>query len=212
MTDRKTIWTIVGLVGGYIMLQLVADVAAVKIVDIWGLTMPAGTFIFAVTFTWRDMLHKRLGKEWARAAIVIAAICNLIMVGYFLFAIELPAAVFWGSQESFHAVLGVVWRVALASIAAEVVSELVDTEVYHVLAKRLTGQWQGGRVLGSNLISLPVDSLIFTVLAFGGTMPVSGLWAIAKGQIVFKGIVTLISVPGIYVVPERPVWQGAPGD
>lgn len=204
---KKTIWTIVGFVGGYIMLQLVADVATAKIVDVWGLTMPAGTFIFAVTFTWRDMLHKRLGKEWARAAIVVAALCNLVMVGYFLFAIELAPAVFWPSQAAFEATLGVVWRIALASIAAEVVSELVDTEVYHVLADRFTGRWQGFRVLGSNAVSLPIDSLVFTALAFGGTVPVSGLWAIAKGQIVFKALVTLVSVPGIYAIPEKSVFE-----
>jgi uncharacterized integral membrane protein (TIGR00697 family) len=202
---KKNIWTIVGLVGGYIMLQLVADVAAAKIVEVGGLTMPAGTFVFAVTFTWRDMLHKRLGKEWARAAIVVAAVCNLLMVGYFLFAVNLTPAVFWPNQAAFEATLGVVWRIALASIAAEVVSELVDTEVYHALIGRFTGKWQGLRVLGSNVVSLPVDSLVFTMLAFGGTMPLAGLWAIAKGQIVFKALVTLISVPGIYAIPEQPV-------
>ena len=83
--NKRTIWLIAGLVSGYIMLQLVADVTAAKIIEVWGLTMPAGTFIFALTFTWRDMLHKRLGKEWARAAIVMAALCNLAMVVYFLF-------------------------------------------------------------------------------------------------------------------------------
>lgn len=202
---RKTIWTIVILVAGYIMLQLVADVAAAKMVEVANFTMPAGTFVFALTFTWRDMLHKRLGKEWARAAIVTAAACNLFMVGYFMVAIELPYPVFWPNQTAFDATLGIVWKIALASIVAEVVSELVDTEVYHHLIDRIPERWQFGRVLGSNLISLPLDSLIFTVLAFSGNHTVTQLWNIAEGQIVFKAIVTLVSLPLIYTVPAKPI-------
>jgi uncharacterized integral membrane protein (TIGR00697 family) len=210
--NKRTIWVITGLVSGYIMLQLVADVTAAKIIEVWGLTMPAGTFIFALTFTWRDMLHKRLGREWARAAIVVAALCNLAMVAYFLFAIELTPAVFWQNQSAFETTLGITWRIALASIAAEVVSELLDTEVYHALIERIPARHQYLRVLGSNAVSLPVDSLIFATLAFGGTMGLSALWSIIKGQIVFKAVVTVISLPGIYTVPERPINTGLLAD
>ena len=167
--------------------------------------MPAGTFIFALTFTWRDMLHKRLGKEWARAAIISAAVMNLLMAGYFMFATDLTPAIFWGNQEAFQQTLSIVWRIALASIAAELVSELIDTEVYHYAMQRIGARHQWARVLTSNAVSLPVDSLIFTVLAFGGTMPVSGLWAIAKGQVVFKALVTMVSLPLIYTVKDQPL-------
>lgn len=200
---RKHVWFIVILVAGYIALQLIADVAAAKIVEISGYTFPAGTFVFALTFTWRDMLHKRLGKEWARAAIVTAAGCNLFMVGYFTWIIDLPVPVFWPNQAAFEATLGIVWRIALASIVAELVSELADTEVYHILIDRIPERHQWARVLGSNLVSLPLDSLVFTTLAFGGDLPVHALWNLAKGQIVFKAIVTVISLPAIYTIPKR---------
>ena len=200
---KPSIYTIVFLIAGYITCQLVADVTAVKIVSLWGLTFPAGTFVFTITFTWRDMLHKRLGKEWARAAIISAAVMNLFMAGYFMFASELTPAIFWQNQAAFDATLSIVWRIALASIAAEVISELIDTEVYHQVMHRLGSRHQWARVIVSNAVSLPIDSLIFTTLAFGGTMPIAGLWAIAKGQIVFKGIVTGVSLPLIYTVPEQ---------
>ncbi len=200
---RRTIWAIVVLVAGYVMLQMVADVGAAKIAQIGAITLPAGTFVYAVTFTWRDLIHKKLGREWARAAIIAAAGCNVAMVLYFQFAIALQPAGFWPLQEAFAATLGVVWRIAVASIAAEVVSELLDTEVYHALRRRFTGRWQFMRVLGSNAVSLPLDSLIFAFLAFYGTMPLAALVAVAWGQIVFKGLVTLLSLPGIYLVKER---------
>lgn len=203
MADRRTVWAVVVLIGGYIALQLIADITAAKIVSLAGITIPAGTFVYALTFTWRDLLHKKLGKEWARAAIVTAAGCNLFMVLYFVFAIRLPAAPFWPGQEAFAATLGVVWRIAVASILAEVVSELVDTEIYHRLAPRFRGAQQWVRVLGSNGIATPVDSLLFVTLAFAGTMPVAGLLSIAWGQTLFKWAVALVSMPGIYAVREE---------
>lgn len=212
MLNRKHIWTIVVLVAGYIALQLVADVAAAKIMQVGRYTLPAGSFVFALTFTWRDLLHKRLGKEWARAAIVTAAFCNLFMVGYFLLAIRLPHPPFWANQASFESTLGVVWRITLASIVAEVVSELIDTEVYHHLMQRVSARHQYLRVLGSNAVSLPIDSLVFAAIAFGGTLPLAALWSLVWGQVVFKAVVTLVSLPLIYAIPDRPIaasaWSG----
>lgn len=205
MLNRKHIWTIVALVAGYITLQLVADVAAAKIMQVGRYTLPAGSLVFALTFTWRDLLHKRLGKEWARAAIATAALCNLFMVAYFLLAIRLPHPPFWANQVAFESTLGVVWRITLASIVAEVVSELIDTEVYHHLMQRISVRRQYLRVLGSNAVSLPIDSLVFAAIAFSGTMPLAALWSLVWGQVVFKAAVTLVSLPLIYCIPERPL-------
>ncbi|GAB4444466.1 MAG: queuosine precursor transporter [Anaerolineae bacterium] len=203
---QTAVFVVVLLVGVYVALQLIADVTAVKIVQIGPITLPAGTFVFALTFTWRDMLHKRLGREWARAAIVTAAACNIGMALYFVFTIALTEADFWPGQEALAATLGVVPRIALASIVAEVISELVDTEVYHALARRFTGPHQWARVAGSNAVSLPIDSLIFVTLAFAGALPLAAMAEVVAGQIVFKAVVTLVSLPGIYIIPEgRPL-------
>src|SRR5574341_182127 len=125
------------LVGIYIALQLIADITAAKIVMLGSTALPAGTFVFALTFTWRDMLHKKLGKEWAQAAIWTAALANVGMALYFVFAIRLNPAPFWQNQEAFSTILGIVPRITIASINAELVSELIDTEVYAQLEHRI---------------------------------------------------------------------------
>ena len=80
--NKKQIWAVVLIVSLYIACQLIADIGATKFIEIAGVVMPAGTFVFALTFTLRDMLHKRLGKQWAQAAIITAALCNLFLSGY----------------------------------------------------------------------------------------------------------------------------------
>jgi len=59
-------------------------------------------------------------------------------------------------------------RIALASAAAFVVSETVDTLLYHLLRRR---SWLV-KANGSNVPSAAVDSLLFPALAFGGFFPV----------------------------------------
>lgn len=201
--------TIAGVivVSAYIAAQMMADVMSLKIAVVAGLSVDAGTFIYPFTFTLRDLVHKLLGRASARAVIITAAAVNLIMAGMFAFAAWLPADPTVGPQESFTAVLAPVWRIVVASILAEVVSEFVDTEVYHLWVTRVTRDYQWARVLVSNAFSLPVDSLIFSWGAFGGVFPTSIVWSIFLTNVLIKTVVTLVSLPGIYLVGEREASQ-----
>jgi hypothetical protein len=190
------------VVSSYVAAQMLADVTSLKIAMIGPFSIDGGTFIYPFTFTLRDLVHKTLGKRAARTLIVTAAVLNLMMAGLFAFTIWLPADPEWGLQAEFAAILGPVWRIVLASIAAEVVSELLDTEIYHLWVTRVTVRYQWARVLVSNMLSIPIDTVIFAWLAFGGILPVPVVWSIFWSNVLIKGLVTLISMPGIYVVPE----------
>lgn len=189
------------LVATYIAAQMLADVASLKIGVVAGLAVDMGTFIYPVTFTLRDLVHKMLGKRAAQTLIVTAAAINLLMALYLLFCARVPADPSWGLGREFSAILAPVWRIVLASIVAEVVSELADTEVYHQVATRLPRhQWL--RVLASNSVSVPLDNLIFTVGAFGWNLTWTTVWQIFAINLAVKFAVTAISIPWIYLVRE----------
>lgn len=202
------------LSGIYVAAQMLADIASLKIAVVAGLAVDAGTFIYPITFTVRDMIHKRLGKSAARTVIVLAAGINLAMAGFLWLVSVLPADAAWAAWEganvtvndAFARVLAPAWTIVLASIAAEVASELIDTEVYHLWTTRVTSRFQWSRVLVSNAASVPVDSLIFSWLAFGWGfgMPAPQVWEIFWFNVAVKGAVTMASLPGIYLVRERP--------
>jgi uncharacterized integral membrane protein (TIGR00697 family) len=192
------------LVSLYIAAQIISDVASLKIAVIFGLSIDAGTFIYPLTFTLRDLVHKRLGKQAARLVIVLAGAINLAMAAFFAFSAWLPGDPDWGLSGEFARVLGPVWRIVLASIAAEVAAEMVDTEIYHLWVTRITRRHQWARVLVSNAVSVPIDSLIFCWAAFGGALPPSTVWSIFLANIIIKSLVTFLSIPGIYLVREHP--------
>jgi hypothetical protein len=186
----------------YIAAQLLSDIASLKISLIAGFSIDAGTFIYPLTFTIRDLIHKRLGKLAARKIIFLAAGINLCMALFFHFVAWLPQDPAWGLAKEFSAILGPVWRIVIASIIAEVFSELIDTEIYHLWQSRITTKYQWMRVLSSNAVSIPIDSLIFCWGAFGFLLPHDVVWSIFFANVIVKGAVTLISLPSIYLVKE----------
>ena len=189
------------VIAAYVAAQMLADVASLRIVTVYGLSIDAGTFIYPITFTLRDLVHKTLGARVARVLIVTAAAINLVMAGFFWFVSRLPGDPAVGPQLEFGLVLAPTWRIVVASIAAELVAELTDTEIYRLWVGRVTRRYQWVRVLVSNAVSVPLDSLVFAWLAFGGVLGAAVVWAIVLSNILIKGVTTLISLPAIYLVP-----------
>ena len=144
----------------YIVAVLAANYTAT-----WFMPLPlfglvsVGTLIFGITLTQRDRVH-RYGRKPVYLMIFLAAI-GMVFESLFL---------------------GVEWRIIAASFIAIVLSETADTEVYQKLLRR---SWMQ-RVIGSNLVSIPLDSELFNVIAFAGVFKPGMLVAIIFGEIVAK--------------------------
>ena len=54
------------VISGYIAAQMLSDIASLKIGVVGGLSVDMGTFIYPITFTLRDVVHKVLGKNNTR--------------------------------------------------------------------------------------------------------------------------------------------------
>lgn len=190
--------------GAYVAAQMLSDIASLKIISVFGQAVDAGTLVYPFTFTLRDLVHKLAGKQVARALIFSAAVINVAMAGLFWMVSHWSGAEAVGPQADFAVVLAPVWRIVLASIVAEVISELIDTEVYQRWVEAFGPRRQWGRVLSSNSVALPIDSALFVLIAFAGDLPGSAMWEIFWLNVVFKGVVTVISLPWIYLVPSSP--------
>jgi len=187
--------------GAYVAAQMMADISSLRVVAVGGFAVDAGTLVYPFTFTLRDLVHKIAGKAAARTLIFLAAVINLVMAGFFWLTARLPPDPITGPQNEFGQVLSPVWGIVVASIAAEVISELIDTAAYTRWVARFGPRRQWGRVLFSNAVAIPVDSAVFVGLAtsFGVFSP-EVAWSIFWVNLAFKGVVTVVSIPWIYWV------------
>jgi hypothetical protein len=192
--------------GAYVAAQMMADIASLRVISVAGHAVDAGTLIYPFTFTLRDLVHKISGKTAARTVIVLAAGINVLMAGFFWLVARLPPDALTGPQLEFGAVLSPVWGIVVASIVAEVLSELIDTEAYQRWELRFGQRHQWGRVLASNAVAIPVDSAVFVGLAtLFGIFPSQVAWSIFWVNVVLKAVVTVISIPWIYWVRPEPL-------
>ncbi len=154
-------YSLVAMTVAYVAVVAVSNLLVDKFINLgaFGL-LSAGTITFGITFTIRDLAHQAsvqagLGRQPIFYMIGVAAVVNVLVA----IATNTPA------------------RFLIASFLAILVSEGIDTEIYHRLRSR---SWLV-RVISSNAVSVPLDSSIFTVVAFFG---VDGYDAITMLQIV----------------------------
>src|SRR5690606_627937 len=100
-------------VGAYVGAQLIADVTSLKIGTTFGRAVDMGTFIYPITVTLRDVVHKALGRRAARTVIVTAALVNLFMALYLQWVVRVPSDESYPLGEEFAAVLGPLWRIVV---------------------------------------------------------------------------------------------------
>jgi uncharacterized integral membrane protein (TIGR00697 family) len=198
------------LCGLYLFFCLAGNIAATKVTYFGSLVMDAG-FIYSFTFTWRDLIHKQLGQRAAITTIWLAAAVNLLAALYFQLVVLLPAQTDWanaGGQAAWQFLFSLQMRITLASILTALIAELIDTNVYKFWTTGGRERWpQWSRVFASNSVSIPVDSLLFPVIAFAGVVSTGGLVEMFWTNIVVKAIVTILVFWTIYLVPEKPIYR-----
>lgn len=185
----------------YVAAQVSANVMSTKIVLLpWvALSVDGGTIIYPITFTLRDFVHKTWGKKNARQLVIVAAALNLTIAGLFWVVGKLPADPTWPFQQAYEQILTPIGRIVIASIIAQVVSELIDTEVFSVVYKKLNDVVAA---FTSNFVGLVVDSIVFSAIAFIGALPFSTVVSIIIANILIKLVVSIFSTPFIRLIPR----------
>ncbi|MEZ5372772.1 MAG: queuosine precursor transporter [Microthrixaceae bacterium] len=206
--SERAVMVLMVVGGAYVASSLMANVMSVRILSLGGWAVDAGTLTYPLTFTLRDVVHKVGGTAVARTTVVATAGFNVLLAIGLWAAAALPGdpATTGPGQSEFANVLNPVLRITAASIIAQVIAELVDTEVYRAWVARFGIRHQWGRVLSSNAVSVPLDSVIFAVIAFAGRLPADVVWSIIVANIVIKGLTAVASTPLIYSVRDR--WVG----
>ena len=187
----------------YVAAQLVADISNLRSLMIAGIGVSAFSIVYPLTFTLRDMAHKLAGPHVARTLIIAAAVIYLIVQAFFSIISNFPPAMTETERVSLGALLSPEWRFLMAAVVASVLSQLVDTEVYTRWVDRFGQENQWGRVLVSNAIGIPLDRLLFLLLAFAGAMSTDGLVEAFIGTTIIRLVFGILSIPGIYLVEEH---------
>lgn len=125
----------------------------------FGMTAPSGVLMVGAALVLRDQVQEHLGTQWSLSGILAGAILSYLLADPYI---------------------------AVASIVAFGVSELVDFAAYTYLRERSRAL----AVAASGLVGAVMDSMAFLYIAFGSL-------AYIEGQIFGKLVISLIAAIAI---------------
>ncbi len=188
------------LVSVFVAGVVVTNVIGTKIMTLFGLNFTAGMLAYCVTFPITDTIGEVWGKRHAQTAVWGGLIGNFVMVLLVYLAIVSEPAVFWGGQQQYSAVLGMVPRIVFASMLAYLVSQLHDVWAFHFWSKVTKGKHLWLRNNLSTATSQLIDSAIFVSVAFWGVLPSDAILTIFVGQYLIKLLIAAIDTPAVYAL------------
>jgi uncharacterized integral membrane protein (TIGR00697 family) len=188
------------VVAVFVTCLITANITAVKLVSILGLVLPAGVIVFPVSYIAGDVLTEVYGFRRARQVIWLGFLCNLLAVLAIWLGGVMPAAPFWDGQEAYQRILGYTPRLLVASFLAYLIGEFANSIVLAKMKIATNGRWLWSRTIGSTLVGQGLDSLVFVVVAFVGTIPLAGLVAAILAQWLVKSVYEAAATPATYLV------------
>jgi hypothetical protein len=184
----------------FVTCLIASNIIAVKLIEVWGLLLPAAIVIFPLSYILGDVMTEVYGYRQARRVIWLGFVCNLAVVAAFAAAQALPAASFWDGQAAFERILGNTPRLLAASFVAYLVGEFANAYVLARMKVATNGRWLWTRTIGSTLVGQALDSAIFIVLAFAGTIPAAALVTAVVTQWLAKSAYEALATPLTYLV------------
>lgn len=184
----------------FVTCLVTANMIAVKLIDVFGLILPAAVIIFPISYIVGDVLTEVYGYAAARRVIWLGFFCNLLAVFAIWAAGLLPPASFWQGQSAYEMILGFAPRLLIASFLAYLVGEFANALVLAKLKVATNGRWLWTRTISSTIIGQGLDSLVFITIAFAGIIPLDGMVNAVMGQWGFKVAYEVLATPLTYVV------------
>jgi queuosine precursor transporter len=186
------------IVAVFVSCLITANITAVKLINLFGLILPAAIFIFPLSYITGDVLTEVYGYSRARRVIWLGFFCNFIVVLFVWIGQILPPAVFWDGQAAYVRILGYTPRLLVASFLAYLVGEFANAFVLAKIKIATRGRWLWLRTIGSTLVGQGLDSTIFITLAFAGAIPAKGLIIAIITQWLAKSIYEALVTPLTY--------------
>lgn len=191
---------LIALAMTFATLVVVANVIAVKPLDVNGWAVPAGILAYPFTFLVTDTISELYGRKTATRLVWMGLALSALMVLLVYVSKVLPGAVFWENQEAYETILGSVPRVVLASLTAYLVSQHGDVLLFHFF-RRLTNKrhlWL--RNICSTVVSQAVDTVLFITIAFAGVFSGGEVWNLMYTQYLIKVGVAAVDTPIVYAL------------
>lgn len=189
-----------GLFLWIIVATLVSNIQTVKTVELFGLETSLGTILYGSTFLATDILNYKYGLKKSRKTITYGFLSMIIMTIFMIICLLYQPSVNDFSQESLSIIFSFNIRITIASLVGFCVSQFMDTLIFHKLQKKYKKLWLSNNA--STMFCQIVDTVIFTLITYAGTMNFNAIIEIMISMYIFKFFVALLDTPFMYLASK----------
>jgi len=185
-----------------ITLYLTANTMATKIISFQDITLfDAGTITFPFTFMLGDILTELFGYKTAKKVIFLAFFCNILMVSLTWIGTILPSPPeLQVSSDAYNTIFGYTPRIVIASLIAFLLGELVNSWSMEKIKTITHGKYLWVRSIGSSMAGYMFDTVLFTIVAFIGTVSLIDIFSMIVYQYIAKLLIeSIFATPLTYL-------------
>lgn len=197
------------IVGFFVAVLLISNIASsAKIVHVGPFVYDAGTLLFPLSYIFGDVLTEVYGYSVSRRVIWIGFATLLLMSLLLVVVGLLPGDADWVGagnfgNDAYGKILGLTPRIVAGSLAAFWAGSFINDFLLARLKVVTNGKWLWLRTIGSTIVGEGLDTLVFVLIAFAGTMPNDLLWSIVWSNYVFKVGVEVLFTPVTYAIVRK---------
>ena len=186
MNNKKVSSILLTLCVVFVSCIIMSNVLANETLQVYKWSLDAGTFLFPITYILSDIFSEVYGYRWSRRVTWMAVTLNLIFSLLILLACKLPHPI-WFDGSHFELALCGSFRIVLASAISYQCGDLINDIIFKNMKKNHSDS-KGFimRAISSSLGGECVDSTLFVMIAFLGTMPFSEIFPMIMMNIICK--------------------------
>lgn len=183
------------ITGLFVATLLISNTIDTKIIHGLGMDLSAGTLLFPLAYVVGDLMTEVYGYAVARRTIWIGFAALLLMSFSYEVTRQLPAAEFWQNQAVFDSVFSLVPRIVAASIVAYLCGEFVNSVIVAKMKVAQKGKRMGLRFVASTVGAQAIDTIVFGLIAYFGTMSLTDLAYVIFSGWAFKVSWEIVALP-----------------
>ena len=188
-----------GLIQTFVVILLISNLVAAKLVPIGPLRVSAAQMLFPLTYIFGDIFTEVYGYGASRKAIWRGFYSSILMAAIGLFAIWLPPAPEWHNQQAFETIFGVVPRIVAGSLLAFWLGEFANSYTLARLKLFTKGKHLWTRTVGSTIVGQAVDTVVVVSFIYYD-QPIGIILNVIFSGYVFKVAYEVLATPLTYAI------------
>ena len=184
----------------YIVMQLVSDVTAGKIVQLWLFPVSVTVLYFPITYIFADILTEVYGYARARSVLWTVLLASVIAGLVYQLVVWLPPAQGFDADPAYQRVFGQVPRILLGGWIAVFSGDIANNYVLAKLKILSHGKFLWVRTISSTVVGQFVNTVLFYVIALYAVLPNNLLLQSILSGWLIKVAVEAILTPVTYAV------------